>query len=76
MVMLGGEGTVFGPVLGALVFVILEESVWAHFLEANQDFSVHYFNALKLENGILTNQGCFGNENLERNILDSLKNKL
>lgn len=36
MVMLGGEGTVFGPVLGALVFVILEESVWAHFLEANQ----------------------------------------
>jgi len=36
MVLLGGEGTVFGPVLGALVFVILEESVWAHFLEANQ----------------------------------------
>lgn len=36
MVLLGGEGTVFGPVLGALVFVILEESVWTHFLEANQ----------------------------------------
>ena len=36
MVLLGGEGTVFGPILGALVFVILEESVWAHFLEANQ----------------------------------------
>ncbi len=36
MVLLGGEGTVFGPVLGALVFVILEVSVWAHFLEANQ----------------------------------------
>jgi branched-chain amino acid transport system permease protein len=36
MVLLGGEGTVFGPVLGALVFVILEESVWANFLEANQ----------------------------------------
>lgn len=36
MVLLGGEGTVFGPVLGALVFVLLEESVWAHFLEANQ----------------------------------------
>lgn len=36
MVLLGGEGTIFGPILGALVFVILEESVWAHFLEANQ----------------------------------------
>ena len=36
MVLLGGEGTVFGPILGALVFVILEESVWTHFLEANQ----------------------------------------
>jgi len=36
MVLLGGEGTVFGPVLGALVFFLLEESVWAHFLEANQ----------------------------------------
>lgn len=36
MVLLGGEGTVFGPVLGAIVFIILEESVWAHFLEANQ----------------------------------------
>ena len=36
MALLGGEGTVFGPVLGALVFVILEESIWARFLEANQ----------------------------------------
>jgi branched-chain amino acid transport system permease protein len=36
MALLGGEGTVFGPVLGALVFVILEESIWAKFLEANQ----------------------------------------
>ena len=36
MALLGGEGTIFGPVLGALVFVILEESIWAKFLEANQ----------------------------------------
>ena len=36
MALLGGEGTVFGPVLGALVFVVLEESIWAKFLEANQ----------------------------------------
>ncbi len=36
MALLGGEGTIFGPVLGALVFVILEESIWARFLEANQ----------------------------------------
>lgn len=36
MALLGGEGTVFGPVLGALVFVVLEESIWARFLEANQ----------------------------------------
>ena len=42
------------------------------FLEANIDFSLHYFNALKVENGILTKEGCFGNENLERGILDSL----
>jgi branched-chain amino acid transport system permease protein len=36
MALLGGEGTMFGPVLGALVFVVLEESIWARFLEANQ----------------------------------------
>jgi branched-chain amino acid transport system permease protein len=36
MALLGGEGTIFGPVLGALVFVILEESIWSRFLEANQ----------------------------------------
>jgi branched-chain amino acid transport system permease protein len=36
MALLGGEGTVFGPVLGALVFVVLEESIWARFLDANQ----------------------------------------
>jgi branched-chain amino acid transport system permease protein len=36
MALLGGEGTVFGPILGALVFVVLEESIWARFLDANQ----------------------------------------
>ena len=36
MALLGGEGTIFGPVLGALVFVIMEEAIWARFLEANQ----------------------------------------
>ncbi len=36
MALLGGEGTIFGPVLGALVFVLLEESIWSRFLEANQ----------------------------------------
>jgi len=36
MTLLGGEGTAFGPVLGALAFVVLEESIWAKFLEANQ----------------------------------------
>jgi branched-chain amino acid transport system permease protein len=36
MALLGGEGTIFGPILGALVFVVLEESIWARFLDANQ----------------------------------------
>ena len=36
MVMLGGAGTVLGPVLGATVFVLLEEFFWANFLNWNR----------------------------------------
>jgi branched-chain amino acid transport system permease protein len=32
MVLLGGAGTVSGPVLGAVVFLVLEELVWRNFL--------------------------------------------
>jgi len=32
MAMLGGAGTVAGPVLGAAVFFGFEQTVWAHFL--------------------------------------------
>lgn len=32
MVLLGGAGTVFGPVIGALVFIVMEEVVWRNFL--------------------------------------------
>ena len=33
MVLLGGAGTLFGPVIGVVVFQILEERIWASFLE-------------------------------------------
>lgn len=36
MVLLGGAGTVLGPVLGAAAFVILEEMVWVNFLNWNR----------------------------------------
>lgn len=36
MAMLGGAGTVLGPVVGASVFVVLEEFFWANFLEWNR----------------------------------------
>jgi branched-chain amino acid transport system permease protein len=36
MALLGGAGTVLGPVVGATLFVLLEETVWARFLEYNQ----------------------------------------
>jgi branched-chain amino acid transport system permease protein len=36
MVLLGGAGTVLGPVLGATALVLLEETVWARFLEFHQ----------------------------------------
>lgn len=36
MTLLGGPGTVVGPVIGAWAFVILEEMIWAKFLEYNR----------------------------------------
>jgi len=36
MAMLGGAGTMFGPVFGALVFVVIEQSVLSRFLDYNQ----------------------------------------
>ena len=36
MVLLGGAGTIFGPIVGAGVFVLLEEFFWANFLEWNR----------------------------------------
>jgi len=36
MAMLGGLGTVYGPVIGATAFVLMEETIWAHFLDYNQ----------------------------------------
>ncbi len=36
MVMLGGIGTVAGPVLGAIAFVTLEQTVWAQLVSAHQ----------------------------------------
>lgn len=35
MVLLGGTGTVFGPVLGAAAFLLLDEIVWRNFLETH-----------------------------------------
>ncbi|MFP6758249.1 MAG: branched-chain amino acid ABC transporter permease [Alphaproteobacteria bacterium] len=36
MALLGGAGTVLGPVLGATAFVTMEEVIWAEFLEYNR----------------------------------------
>lgn len=36
MVLLGGPGTVLGPVVGSAAFVLLEETVWAQFLDWHQ----------------------------------------
>ncbi|MEO0763063.1 MAG: hypothetical protein AAFZ09_14875, partial [Pseudomonadota bacterium] len=36
MALLGGAGTVLGPVAGAGAFVLLEEIFWANFLEWNR----------------------------------------
>ena len=35
MAMLGGVGTVAGPVLGAALFLVLEEAVWANFVSVH-----------------------------------------
>ena len=36
MVLLGGPGTIFGPVLGSAAFVIMEETIWARYLDYHQ----------------------------------------
>jgi branched-chain amino acid transport system permease protein len=36
MVLLGGPGTIFGPVLGSAVLVIFEEVIWSRFLDLHQ----------------------------------------
>lgn len=36
MCLLGGAGTVFGPVVGTAAFLLLEEFFWANFLEYNR----------------------------------------
>jgi branched-chain amino acid transport system permease protein len=36
MCLLGGAGTVFGPVVGAAIFILLEEFFWANFLDYNR----------------------------------------
>jgi len=36
MVLLGGAGTVLGPLIGSAAFVVMEEFVWANFLEYNR----------------------------------------
>ena len=36
MVLLGGAGTVLGPVIGAGSFVVIEQLVWSRFLDYNQ----------------------------------------
>jgi branched-chain amino acid transport system permease protein len=35
MVLLGGAGTVFGPIIGAALFLLLDEIVWRNFLETH-----------------------------------------
>jgi branched-chain amino acid transport system permease protein len=36
MAMLGGAGTVYGPIIGSAAFVLLEETIWAQFLDYHQ----------------------------------------
>lgn len=36
MVLLGGPGTLLGPVIGAASFVVIEQTVWSRFLDFNQ----------------------------------------
>jgi len=55
MVLLGGAGTLLGPVLGAGVFVLLEEVFWANFLEWNRAIlgGIIVFQIFFLPNGLL-----------------------
>jgi branched-chain amino acid transport system permease protein len=34
--MLGGVGTVYGPIIGSALFVLMEETIWAQFLDYHQ----------------------------------------
>jgi branched-chain amino acid transport system permease protein len=36
MVLLGGPGTIFGPIVGSAAFVMLEETIWAKYLDYHQ----------------------------------------
>ena len=36
MVLLGGPGTLIGPIIGATSFVVIEQTVWSRFLDYNQ----------------------------------------
>ncbi|VFR71213.1 Branched-chain amino acid transport system permease protein LivM (TC 3.A.1.4.1) [plant metagenome] len=36
MTMLGGVGTVYGPIVGSAAFVLMEETIWARFLDYHQ----------------------------------------
>ena len=36
MALLGGAGTVFGPIIGACAFVVMEQTIWVRFLDWNQ----------------------------------------
>lgn len=36
MVLLGGPGTVFGPIVGSAAFVLMEETIWAKYLDYHQ----------------------------------------
>lgn len=36
MVLLGGPGTIFGPIVGSAAFVMMEETIWAKYLEYHQ----------------------------------------
>ena len=33
MVLLGGAGTVFGPIIGAVIYFIFEQTVWRNMLQ-------------------------------------------
>ena len=55
MVLLGGAGTLLGPVLGTGVFILLEEVFWANFLQWNRAIlgGIIVFLIFFLPNGLL-----------------------